>query len=196
MIETTLWSDGQIHQGDIYKDIDYIEYAEIVDGRVEISKIRYQYVMVLSQECDLTQDYSERKKDSNDSKVFDKLLQSVIVVPLFNYEQFRTGSHLSNFGYTMATDYSNPKKTPAKTLKQNNNPRYHYVEFDDTIPIIPSVIDFKRFFTVDINTLYKFRSQNYVCSLNPLFRERVSQRFANFLSRIGLPVKEQNDINS
>lgn len=196
MIETMMWSDGQIHQGDIYKDIDYIEYAEIIDGRVEISKIRYQHVMVLSQECDLTQDYTERKKDPKDPKVYDKLLQSIIVVPLFNYEQFRTGSHLSNLGYTMATDYSNPKKTPAKTLKQNNNPRYHYVEFDDTIPIIPSVIDFKRFFTVDINTLYKFKSQNYICSLDILFRERVSQRFANFLSRIGLPVKEQNDTNS
>ena len=183
--DITIWMDGQIHQGDIYKNIDYLEYAEFVDGRVEISKIRYQYVMVLSQECDLRQDFTERNKESN--RTFDKLLQSVIVVPLFNYEHFRTGSHFSNFGYTMATDYTNSNKTPAKTLMQNNNPRYHYMEFDNSVSIIPSVVDFKRFFTVDISTLYKIRSQNYVCSLNTLFRERVSQRFANFLSRIGLP---------
>ncbi|MBQ7000984.1 MAG: hypothetical protein IJN67_08070 [Oscillospiraceae bacterium] len=180
-------NDGQVHQGDIYSDIDYIEYAEVIDGRVEISKIRYQYVMVLSQECDLTQDFTERQKEAGMSITHDKLLQSVIVVPMFNYEQFRTGSHLSNLGYSMATDYTNPNKTPAKTLKQNNNPRYHYLDFDESIPIVPSVMDFKRFFTIDINTLYRIRNDRYVCSVDTLFRERASQRFANFLSRIGLP---------
>ena len=122
MTNSTKRNDGQIHQGDIYRDIDYIEYAEIVDGRVEISKIHYQYVMVLSQECDLTQDYTERRKDPSQQAVtFDKLLQSVIVVPMFNFEQFKDGSHLSNLGFTMTKDFSNIKKTPAKTLMQNNN---------------------------------------------------------------------------
>lgn len=188
MTNSTKRNDGQIHQGDSYRDIDYIEYAEIVDGRVEISKIHYQYVMVLSQECDLTQDYTERRKDPSQQAVtFDKLLQSVIVVPMFNFEQFKDGSHLSNLGFTMAKDYSNIKKTPAKTLMQNNNPRYHYMDFGEEIPVVPSVMDFKRFFTVDINTLYRLKESQYVCSVDELFRERVSQRFANFLSRIGLP---------
>lgn len=187
MSNVVKWDDGQIHQGDIYRDIEYIEYAEIVDGRVEISKIHYQYVVVLSQECDLTQDYTERKKEPEKPKTYDKLLQSVIVAPMYNYEHFRNGSHLSNLGYKMAEDYNNPKKTPAKTLFQNNNPRYHYLTFDENTSIVPSVIDFKRFFTIDIATLYRCKESNYVCSLDVLFRERLSQRFANFLARIGLP---------
>lgn len=188
MTNSIKWSDGQVHQGDIYRDIDYIEYANVVDGRVEISKIRYQYVMVLSQECDLTQDFTERQKNpEKDTITYDKILQSVVVVPMFNFEHFKDGSHLSNLGFTMAKDYTNQSKTPAKTLKQNNNPRYHYLAFDESIPIVPSVMDFKRFFTIDINTLYKMRADHYECSVDTLFRERVSQRFANFLSRIGLP---------
>ena len=188
MTTSTKRSDGQVHQGDIYHDIDYIESADVVDGHVEISKIHYQYVMVLSQECDLTQDYNERIKDPMQQSItYDKLLQSVIVVPMFNFEQFKTGSHFLNFGFTMAKDYSNPNKTPAKNLMQNNNPRYHYMDFDESIPLVPSVMDFKRFFTIDINTLYRTRLEHYVCSVDELFRERTSQRFANFLSRIGLP---------
>lgn len=191
MTNSIITVDGQIHQGDIYRDIDYIEYANIVNGCVEISKIRYQYVMVASQECDLTQDYTERKKNSEDSNIcYDKVLQSIMVIPLFNYEQFRVGDHFSNFGFKMATNYTNSNRTPAKTLRQNNNPRYHYLEFDDTVPIVPSVMDFKRFFTVDINQLYLNKNEKYVCSLDSLFRERATQRFANFLSRIGLPVEE------
>ncbi len=184
-------TDHQIHQGDIYQDIDYIEYADVIDGHVEISKIRFQHVIVLSQECDLTQDYTERSKNPETEKVtYDKLLQSVIVAPMFNYEHFKMGSQFSNFGYDMAASYElykNQSKTPAKTLKENNNPRFHFLEFDGSIAVVPSVVDFKRFFTVDINWLYKMRDTNYVCSLETLYRERFSQRFANFLSRVGLP---------
>lgn len=187
MIQAHVLNSGQIHQGDIFRDIDCIERADIIDGHVEISKIRYPYVIVLSQECDLTQDYSERNKEGSDSVTWDKILPNVIVAPLYNYEHFRTGEHLSNFGYKMATDYGNPKKTPAKTLVQNNNPRYQYLEFDESIPLVPTVVDFKHFFTVDISGLYLVKESHYVCSLDVLFRERVSQRFANFLARIGLP---------
>lgn len=188
MTDTVQKTDSQIHQGDIYRDIDYIEYAHIIDGHIEISKIHYQYVMVLSQECDLTQDFNERQKDFQTQRItYDKIIQSVIVVPMFNFEHFKDGSHLSNLGFTMTNSYSNLNKTPAKTLMQNNNPRYQYLEFDESVPIVTSVMDFKRFFTVDINTLYKKCAEHYICSLDILFRERVSQRFANFLSRIGLP---------
>ena len=179
MTQAQVLHDKQIHQGDIFTNIDYIERAEIIDGRVEISKIRFPYVIVLSQECDLKQDYVERGKDEAETIIHDKLLQSIIVAPMFNYEHFRAGEHLSNLGYTMANDYNNQTKTMAKVLVQNNNPRYHYLKFDAGISLVPMTIDFKRF-TVDISLLYRHKSDEYICSLNPLFRERLSQRFANF----------------
>lgn len=186
MIQAQILDAKQFHQGDILKNVDYIERADVIDGYVEISKIRYPYVIVLSQECDLTQDYAVRTKSEDKKGSQDKLLRSMIVAPMYNFDHFKMGQHYSNFGYQMATDYSNPK-TAQKTLTQNNNPRYHFLEFDESIPVVASVIDFKHFFTVDIATLYTKKQEHYVCSLDPLFRERVSQRFANYLARIGLP---------
>lgn len=144
----TIQNDGQIHQGDIYRDIDYIEYADIIDGQINISKIRYQYVMVISQECDLAQDYNER---NNERQKHDKLLQSIMVIPMFNYEQFKMGSHFSNFGYAMLNIYQKKDSTASKNLMNNEVPRFHYIEMNDDISVIPSVMDFKRFFTADIN---------------------------------------------
>lgn len=187
MVQARQLSDEQIHQGDIFRAVDYIEHADIIDGHIDISLIRYPYVVVLSQECDLRQDYSQRSAHSEQPLNGDKLIRSVIVAPLYNFEHFREGSHYSNLGYKMTDEYRSPAKTPARILMQNNNPRYHYLEFDESIPIVKSIIDFKHFFTVDISTLYSLKKANYICSIDVPYRERISQRFANFLSRIGLP---------
>lgn len=48
--------------------------------------------------------------------------------------------------------------------------------------------------TVPRNELYKIHSDLYVLTLSELFREELSQRFTNFISRIGLPVfSDEND---
>lgn len=49
------------------------------------------------------------------------------------------------------------------------------------------VIDFKHFFTVPVDVVYKQRKTIYIATIGELYREELSQRFANFLSRIGLP---------
>lgn len=49
---------GCIKQCDILKSIDYIEYIREEDSVIEVSKIIFPYVIVLSQACDLEQDCS------------------------------------------------------------------------------------------------------------------------------------------
>ncbi len=44
---------SRIFQGDIYKDVEFIEYAIEKDGVIEISKITFPFVVVLTQDCDL-----------------------------------------------------------------------------------------------------------------------------------------------
>jgi hypothetical protein len=78
-------------------------------------------------------------------------------------------------------------KTPGKTLIQNQIPRYHYLEFPNNVPIVSSVIDFKHYFTVNVEYLKKHKKDNFICQIGPLYREDVSQRFSSYLSRIGLP---------
>ena len=48
------------------------------------------------------------------------------------------------------------------------------------------IIDFKHFFTINRNKLYD-QLDKRLCSLDTLFKEKVNQRFSNYVSRIGLP---------
>ncbi len=174
---------SRISQGDIYRNIELIEYVAEKEGKVEIPIITFPLVMVLTQECDLEQDYKFRygrlKKGTQD-----KYLISVLVSPLYNLEHVLDGEHLSELNLKMEPI---PRKgTAGNYLFQNERPRYHYIDFPQDITIPPSVIDFKHYFTVNVEYLRKHKD-NFVCRVSPVYREDISQRFASFLSRIGLP---------
>ena len=172
----------RIYQGDIFKKIDFVESITEDKTHIVVDRIKYPLVIVLSQDCDLQSNHNCRKlKDNNNN-----YLISLIVAPLFNYDHFILGAHFSEIGYKMETIKSG--KTIDKKLKQNNVPRYHYLNFEHTI--VSSVIDFKHFFTVPYTYLKNLNSENYVFSVEPIYRERISQRFANYLSIIGLHCDE------
>jgi hypothetical protein len=174
----------RLHQGEILRDVDFIEYAVQRHGIIEISVITFPNVVVLTQDCDLQQDYGVRWSRTERPKNHDKKLFSALVAPLYNYDHFLLGEHLSDLGMSM-------QKVDSKTNKQNlhNNmlPRYHYLGFGKSAPIVPSVVDFKHYFSVNIEHMKRDIRTKFVCRLAPLHREDLSQRFAAFLSRIGLP---------
>lgn len=174
----------RICQGDIFKDIDFLEYVIEKEGNLEISKIVFPLIIVLSQDCDLAQDYRFRWGRPR-PKSQDKYLLSVLVAPLYNIEHVYKGEHLSEIGIKMSL--INRDATPGSFLRQNSRPRYHYIEFPNEIPITPSIIDFKHYFSVNIEYLRNIKKTNFICRVSELYREDISQRFASFLSRIGLP---------
>ena len=174
----------RINQGDIYKDIELIEKLEEKDGFITISKITYPLVVVLTQDCDLEQDYGNKK--GKDQKDHDKYLLSVIVAPIYNADFVFNGEHLSLLDYKMQ-NIKKVSSTKVNFTKNNEVPRYHYLDFLRKVPIPPSIIDFKHFFTVNLEDLEANKQPNYICTISQLFREKVSHRFANYLSRIGLP---------
>ncbi len=186
MIRVDKETSERICQGDVYKDVTYIEYALAKGGIVEISTIVFPLVIALSQDYDLEQDYKFRYGTPK-SQTQDKYLLTVLVAPLYNIEHFYDGEHLSELGFTMEKFERRAEKTANKYLKNNKIPRYHYLGFPDSIPIVPSVIDFKHYFPVDVLYLKKIKSTNFVCKVSELYREDISHRFACFLSRIGLP---------
>jgi len=185
MIKVELNSISRICQGDILKNVEMIEYAVEKEGNIEISKIIFPLVIVLTQDCDLNQDYKNRNVETPSNH--DKHLISVIVAPIYNVEHIYTGEHLSELGLQMQVISKKPDKTDNKFLKQNKNPRYHFLEFNKEIPIVESVIDFKHYFTVNVKYLDIHKKENFVCKVSELYREDISQRFSSFLSRIGLP---------
>ncbi len=186
---------NQISQGDILYNFP-IYYYNYDDKSLDFLEL--PYCIIVSQDCDLTQHfnaYNKKKKllsegfNEEDSKVkseTNKIIPSVMLVEGFPAEQLRTGTHLSTLNlYT--PQISKEKKTPWRNILQNETPRYHYLCGDDTMNISPIVFDFKRYYTVSTSYIYSKFSDYYLISLNELYRENLSSRFANYLSRIGLP---------
>lgn len=140
--------------------------------------------MVLTQDCDLEQDHRYRWA-REPSKSQDKWLLSVLMAPLYNIEHVYAGEHLDQLGMKM--QQINRSKTPGDNIRKNENPRYHFLNFPATSGLVPAVIDFKHYFSVNAVACKKERREKFVCRLSTLHREDVTQRFSSFLSRIGLP---------
>jgi hypothetical protein len=79
---------------------------------------------------------------------------------------------------------------------QNDNPRYHYLEFEIAVGLVPCIIDFKHYFSASIVYLEELKKTKFVCKVGDLYREDISQRFASFLSRVGLPAEQEAQIGS
>lgn len=148
------------------------------ERETDLDLVELKYAVILSQDCDIEHDFKNRKnKEEND-----KHLRSLLVCPAFDLEEFANGIHFS--GWQMKKFHPND----VTKLKRNDEyKRYHYLS-NDTDYLIPElVLDFKHFFTLPRDFLYRKRKQIYLASLNEIFREELSQRFSNYLSRIGLP---------
>lgn len=180
-----LSKEVRVCQGDIFRNVEMIEYAVEVSGIFEISKIVFPLVIVLTQDCDLEQEYKVRWSRGPNNK-HDKWLFSVLVAPLYNLDHVFKGEHLSSLDMEMRVIDSSTTK---KHIRNNEIPRYHFITVLETDSnLIPdSVIDFKHYFSVNGKYLRSLRKEHFVCRLAPLFKEDVSQRFSHYLARIGLP---------
>lgn len=180
--KTRLQRLGRVSQGDIYGDVEVIDHVLEKKGIIQISKIVFPLVVVLTQDCDLEQDHSIRsgKKEVKDQ---DKLIFSVLVAPLYNVQHVYVGEHLGQLKIKMQVFESGTQKN---NLLNNEIPRYHYLDISSEVPVTPSVIDFKHYFSVHVDYL-RGKTKDFICQVSPLYREDISHRFASYLARIGLP---------
>lgn len=169
-------SSHRICQGDIFTKIDIMESFIVKGSKIEIEKISFPYVICLNQECDLENDYNS--ESNNDSRLI-----HIAIAPAFNFQDFLTGTHWANVYETKKP--IRRKDTKTELIIANEIPRYHYLKFpENDLPEL--IVDFKHFFTINRNILYE-QFENRLCSLEDLFKEKFSQRFSHFISRIGLP---------
>lgn len=169
-------SSPRICQGDIFTEIDIIESFDVQGSQIKIQKIFFPYVICLNQECDLENDH----KCTSDK---DNRLLHIAIAPAFNFEDFLSGNHWA--GIFKVNPNSKRTDTKVKLIMDNEIPRFHYLKFpDNNMPEL--IIDFKHFFTINREVIYS-KLDKRLCSLEDLFKENLSQRFSNFISRIGLP---------
>ena len=173
-------------QGDIYKDVKLIQditYSESPEGEKEwnFNEVTYNYSIILTQECDLEQDFKNRKEENEDH---DKYIPMILMAPAYLAESLRYGGHLEDYGKKMQR--INSKEWDK--IKKQENKRYHHLKVDIDKNIPEFTIDFKHFYAISRDYFYNnIMKESYIASLTILYREELSQRFCNFISRIGIP---------
>ena len=183
----------QICLGDIVKNV-VVPMQDIEHQTIDF--ITFPHAIIMSQSCDLqqggkiievpTENSIVCKIDDVDHEVreFKPYYPSVLILPLFNAELFKSGTHLvESFKMKLASF----NRSEFDKISAGKEARYNYIKAIEEYEIPDSVIDFKIYFTISFESLLKKYKEFYVISLNELFREALSQKYINYLGRIGLP---------
>ena len=118
--------------------------------------------VVVSQSCDLV----NRKIDS------------VILCPVHNVANIE-----ESFG-----DSEKSRNKRKEEIRQGKEPGFHMICADSNIGIDLSIVEFKRIYTTPKSTLVEFvKNAGDRVRILPPYREHLSQAFARYFMRVGLP---------
>jgi hypothetical protein len=152
----------KLMQGDFIINCPIIVPPSEITDSPEVEIIEYD-VIIMSQSCDLVQEK----------------LELVLVCPVFSLSEFEKKS-----------DFFRSTKGK-EALRQGNVPGYHLLnkceieEFERDF----LVVDFRSVYSVPFVFLKEYSQKiNKRLRLLPPYREHLSQAFARFFMRVGLPV--------
>ena len=159
-------NSSELQQGDLIPECPIvIPPNNIVEGsRIDV-EIALLDSIILSQSCDL-----ENNK-----------IEIVLVCPYFS---------LNTFLSQMKDQSKRSKEKAIENLRKGNLPGYHLINKEDSIGILSdyTVVDFRNIYGIQINALSKLASKlEKRYRLLPPYREHLSQAFARFFMRVGLP---------
>jgi len=151
-----------------------LDIATMHEPEPSIAEIHYPYVVVLSQSCDLSQDFEGRKSGKPQ-------LPEILFCSVPTAESLRATCGGSDIW---------------KRVRQNKDERYHFLEkappaVDHCGEGIPELgVDFKRYFTLPTDEIYRRLeigpTRPRTVLITP-YLEHLSNRFAYFLGRVALP---------
>ena len=171
-------AEACLRQGEILTNLVrlVLSLESLTKQQPENIKILHGFAVVLSQDCDLDQDFKARKGENK----ADKIIPSVLFAEVYTAEEL--------FGLVKSSEIW-------KRIKQNKDERYHFLQKvepagDALKEGLPELgIDFKRFFTIPTDEVY-FRIATEAkrrCILGSPYLEHLSSRFGFYLSRVALP---------
>ena len=172
----------RIQQGDIYRDVDLVEWTQGEGKEVVTTSRTFPYVVILTQDCDLLQDFNNRSSPTTTKH--DKYLHSILLCPAYRTEEFKSGTHLRGLNLVM----ENWGGDKWKRILGNQSYRHHFLSSYADFQIPDLILDFKHFVTAPRDIVYRasFRAV-HLGTIADLYRENLSIRFAQYLSRIALP---------
>ena len=179
---------GFLESGLILRDVKLPEYRRDAEGQVLHSPTDFDWLVVVSQECDLERDRKDRRKKRDDAGFTKEsnLLRIVFVCPAFPEERVLSGNYVPG-----ARRWGH--RDSALLKKRDGDERYHRLRpfegrFDQLL------VDFKLVTGAHPTYLGSWidsRPESAVATLVPPFRDRLIQRFVGYLGRIPEPADEE-----
>jgi hypothetical protein len=180
--------EDSLCQGDIFKEISYTYIDSEDDEGINLIALEFPLSIVVSQACDVTfmSDLQKEKKGKAT-----KYMPSILMCPIYNKEQIRSATHISDISHPGELSIDLEKFYTSEDIKIAEKD-YHYrfhvinIKVDDKQIINDAVIDFKHYFSVPASYLLS-RIENRLYSLDTIFYEQVTLKFAAYLSRVAIP---------
>lgn len=156
-------SSENLLQGDFIKECPVIVPPSEISDEME-ARVREYNVIVMSQSCDLVQ----------------KNLDLVLVCPIWSLSEFEKKSSFYE------------SKEGKEALRRGHSPGYHLLnkcELDGFKTDNYLVVDFRSVYSVPFDFILDLATKRgRRLRLLPPYREHLSQAFARFFMRVGLPV--------
>ena len=165
---------ARVCQGDILRDLQFLIGEAKSKSEAEFDTPKgLEYAIIMNQDCDLSQDFKQRSKAGvrNSQNV-----RTILICPAYPAQKFFKGTHIPDWEHREI-----PEKEAAKVRSNDTFKRYHYLAGEQEIGVPEVVLDFKHFYTVPVEIVYRQRKDVYIATINELYREELSQRFAYFL---------------
>ncbi|HKF47860.1 MAG TPA: hypothetical protein VKB38_10930 [Terracidiphilus sp.] len=179
---------NQLRQGEIISSVAQYMVSVNYNDQAQPSDVRsriHPYVIVLSQDCDLAQDFSCRQSSNTSNALQNILLCEVDLASNIKGDRTRI-----------------PGSDIWKRIHQNQDSRFQFLravvaEHDTGGAGIPEMlVDFRRAFTLPTADLYeqaKWSAKRRAVLKSP-YVEHLSTRFGFFLSRVALPLDHHVEI--
>lgn len=173
-----------LHQGQLLRQVlEWVAHYDKEGKVIGAAPHIHQIAVIVTQECDLRQDFQERKDDL----MVDTDLRSVMLCPAAPAEKLRSQRQEITSRFW-------------EIVRSNKAEKYQYLAEVPTEADAaakghePMLVDFKSYFAVRTIELYRQiratdeDSADLFTVLNVPWREHLQQRFVSYQARVGLPL--------
>lgn len=175
-----------MEQTQVLRDVEIPEIDFLQDGNLASRLTIYPWLVVLNQECDLRFDYLARNllpvSEGKPPVGLDKRLRNILLCPAFPADHVLAGTYIDGA--------SRWPGTRREILLSNRDERYHVLAPEDPFLDTQLVLDFKLIVAATPSYLEQWVASHPASSvavLEPPYRDRLVQRFVNYLGRIAEP---------
>jgi hypothetical protein len=177
-----------VWQGEILENVVQIKPSieNNEEGVIDVFPVPHELVVVMSQDCDLQQDFDRREAAEGGT------LPNILFCDVYPAETLRA---------KLQSQDQLSRKDWKKRIAQNQNDRFHYLQKVEPNQDLHShglsalALDFKIYFTLPTDELYARLAHGILrrCTLNTPYVEHLAHRFFKFQSRVALPRDHEID---